>query len=371
MPRKKSKSESSESSIQSVEIAKIRMDGGTQPRSKLYEDVVTDYAEDMEQGAEFPPVIVYYDGKEYWLADGFHRVRATEKIGIKEVKSEVYPGTQRDAVLYAVGANAIHGLRRTNADKRRAVERLLRDDEWSRWSDKEISRRCGVSSTMVNNARKAIYPPEYYSEGGDRETDSTSLLDNPSSKRLAQRGGTTYEIDTTNLSKANQRRTTSVKRKRTKKQAKTSSESLKTSPKRIQPGEVWKLGRFHFLFCGNADSDEFQQLLPSEISLLLVFPQSSKQWPQVRPQNARSVVVFDTPFGEDLHLETLRGVIENSLAGTTDANDPVVIINLLDPSLFILIDDLQCRCCCAEPDPQRCSEALTAWSITKQPSKKI
>lgn len=367
MPRKKSKSESSESSIQSVEIAKIRMDGGTQPRSKLYEDVVADYAEDMEQGAEFPPVIVYYDGTEYWLADGFHRVRAKEKIGVKEVESEVYRGTQRDAVLYAVGANAIHGLRRTNADKRRSVERLLRDDEWSRWSDMEISRQCGVSSTMVSNLRKSIYPPEYYSTGDDRETG----LENPSSKRLVQRGGTTYEIDTTNLTKANQRKTTSVKRKRAQKQVKSSTPPHKDSPKRVQPGEVWKLGRSHFLFCGDPDSDEFQQLLPSEISLLLVFPQSSEQWPQFKPLNARSILSFYTPFGEDLHLETLRGIVENSLTGATDANDPVVIINLLDPSLFILIDDLQCRCCCAEPDPQRCSEALTAWSITKQPSKKI
>lgn len=366
MPPKKSPSNSSEPTIQSIAIADIRMDGGTQPRSQLYGEVVAEYAEDMKDGADFPPVTVYYDGKKYWLADGFHRVRAKEALGNKKVAAEVYFGTQRDAVLFAVGANAEHGLRRTNADKRRAVERLLRDHEWSRWSDREISRICGVSSTMVNNLRKSLESPEQ-----DTGRDDIFISDDPSKIRFAQRGGKTYEIDTTNLSKTNQRKTISSKRKRAKKQAKSSSESLNASPKRVQPGEVWKLGRFHFLFCGNPDSDEFQQLLPSEISLLLVFPQSSKQWPQIRPKNARSVVVFDTPFGEDLHLETLRGVIENSLAGTTDANDPVVIINLLDPSLFILIDDLQCRCCCAEPDPQRCSEALTAWSITKQPSKKI
>jgi hypothetical protein len=39
----------------------------------------------------------------------------------------------------SVSANAPHGLRRTNADKRRAVVRLLEDTEWSQWADREIA----------------------------------------------------------------------------------------------------------------------------------------------------------------------------------------------------------------------------------------
>ena len=58
--------------------------------------------------------------------------------------------------LYAVGANASHGLRRTNTDKRRAVVRLLRDYEWSKWSDREIARRCGVANSFVGNVRRQI-----------------------------------------------------------------------------------------------------------------------------------------------------------------------------------------------------------------------
>src|SRR5690606_22774478 len=58
------------------------------------------------------------------------------------------------AVLYAVGANAQHGLRRSKADKRRAVETLLLDSEWCQWSDREIARRCSVGHTLVANVRK-------------------------------------------------------------------------------------------------------------------------------------------------------------------------------------------------------------------------
>ena len=45
---------------------------------------------------------------------------------------------------------------RTNADKRRAVETLLRDEEWARWSDREIARQCGVSPSSVSAYRAQL-----------------------------------------------------------------------------------------------------------------------------------------------------------------------------------------------------------------------
>ena len=56
-------------------------------------------------------------------------------------------------MLFSVGANATHGLRRTNDDKRRAVLTLLSDAEWSQWSDREIAKRCGVSPDTVGRIR--------------------------------------------------------------------------------------------------------------------------------------------------------------------------------------------------------------------------
>ena len=59
-------------------------------------------------------------------------------------------------VLHAVSANATHGLRRTNADKRRAVMALLYDDEWAQWSDREIARRCAVDGKTVARLRAEL-----------------------------------------------------------------------------------------------------------------------------------------------------------------------------------------------------------------------
>lgn len=139
-----------------LQLKQIRLDGNTQPRVQLNQEVVAEYAEALNQGAEFPPVTVYHDGSDYWLADGFHRYFAHKRAAKSEIAADVRTGTLRDATLHSVGANDKHGLRRTNEDKRRAVMILLNDVEWSEWSDSEIARRCGVSHQTVARIKNSL-----------------------------------------------------------------------------------------------------------------------------------------------------------------------------------------------------------------------
>jgi hypothetical protein len=92
-------------------------------------DVVDDYAEPLllDPNAQLPPVIVFFDETDYWLADGYHRRGAYVKARRNEIPVEVKQGGRRDALRYALGANSMHGLRRTPADKRHAVEIALKD----------------------------------------------------------------------------------------------------------------------------------------------------------------------------------------------------------------------------------------------------
>jgi hypothetical protein len=147
-----------------LRISDIRIDGGTQSRVGLNKDVVLDYTQAMQAGTMFPPVTVYYDGDVYWLADGFHRIAAAKEAGLKEFPADVRQGTRREAVLYSVGANGRHGLRRTNEDKRRAVTILLEDAEWSKWSNNEIAKRCDVSEYFVRTLRPHFDKNEVTSE---------------------------------------------------------------------------------------------------------------------------------------------------------------------------------------------------------------
>lgn len=142
--------------MQTIELRKIRIDGGTQSRACINEQAVADYAEAMQGGAEFPPIVAFFDGAAYWLADGFHRYQASKRAGLDSIAADVRQGTQRDAILYSVGANASHGLRRTNDDKRRAALTLLNDAEWSKWSNNEIAKRCGVSHSLINGIRSSL-----------------------------------------------------------------------------------------------------------------------------------------------------------------------------------------------------------------------
>jgi hypothetical protein len=134
-------------------LKQIRRDGGTQSRATLHQRTIEEYREAMQQGCSFPPVIVFYDGQEYLLSDGFHRVAAALLAGWQSIEVELKLGTKREAILYAVGANAAHGLRRTLADKHHAVKLLLEDAEWGQWSDRALARATVTSHPFVAKVR--------------------------------------------------------------------------------------------------------------------------------------------------------------------------------------------------------------------------
>jgi hypothetical protein len=161
-------------------LSQLRLDGGTQPRAAMNFVTIGEYAEAMQQGVRFPPVTVFYDGTDYWLADGFHRVKATEQAGLGDIDADVRQGTQRDAILFSVGANAAHGMRRTNEDKRRAVMTLLSDAEWQSWPDGKIAQACGVSREYVVRMRPSC----------DQSQDRVVTV---------ERNGTTYTMNTANI----------------------------------------------------------------------------------------------------------------------------------------------------------------------------
>ena len=124
----------------------IRLDGGTQPRAYIDQGLIDQYRNALvEQEAEFPPVVVFFDGVDRWLADGFHRWHGHKKAEREEIAADVRQGTKRDAVLYSLSANIAHGKRREGQDGVRAIKRMLEDPEWRDWSDRAIARHCGMS----------------------------------------------------------------------------------------------------------------------------------------------------------------------------------------------------------------------------------
>lgn len=137
-------------------LDKIRIDCGTQARAELNQEIVAEYAEAILAGANFPPVTVFFDGSTYYLADGFHRYMANKKAGSPGINADVVNGTLREAILHSLSVNNEHGLRRTNADKRKAVMTMLQDFEWTDWSDREIAKWCKVGHPLVGRIRDEL-----------------------------------------------------------------------------------------------------------------------------------------------------------------------------------------------------------------------
>ena len=124
---------------------------------------VDELVELLQSGGQFKdhPVVFRQGpaGDEYFLADGFHRVHAYLKAGIETAMFDVRAGGStafRLAKLWSIQSNITHGLKRSNADKRRAVEMLLADEEWSSKSDRWIAETAGVHHVTVANIKQVV-----------------------------------------------------------------------------------------------------------------------------------------------------------------------------------------------------------------------
>lgn len=138
-----------------MNLAALVLEEALQSRVEINEETVSEYAQNIEDGDVFPPVTVFFNSTNYFLADGYHRFFGHQRAGKVSIQCNVINGTRRDAILYSTAANAKHGIRRSYADRRKAVMILLDDFEWSQKSNTEIAKHVGVSVSFVSNLRNS------------------------------------------------------------------------------------------------------------------------------------------------------------------------------------------------------------------------
>ena len=177
-------------------IKNIEKSSSLQPRAKMDMAIVDEYTESLKNEASFPPITVFKVGPKYLLVDGYHRLLALQGAGQDKVLADIREGTERDAILFSVGANATHGLRRTNDDKHRAVMVMLKDKEWSQWSNHKVADMCNVSDEFVRQIRN-----ESQAKKKDSPAVSTNVGKIPSEKVKVERGGKTFKMNTTKIGK--------------------------------------------------------------------------------------------------------------------------------------------------------------------------
>lgn len=140
----------------------IKIDPTLSVRSSVREAAIEEYRERInEEGAVFEAIIVFQDpatfpkeGQEVLLADGYHRIVAHQRAGRREIHCKVFPGLRYDALLFALKANAEHGIPRSAEDKETTVRLAFR--EFPEDSNRSIAKKCAVSHTFVNDVRDKV-----------------------------------------------------------------------------------------------------------------------------------------------------------------------------------------------------------------------
>jgi hypothetical protein len=162
----------------SVSLASIVIDDRFQTRAALDHAAIEDYIEAIRVTGRwpFPPIKIV----SQFLVDGFHRVTAAKRVAAdpetavelrKSLQSIPCERVSVDltsdnipmlALQHALAANQTHGLRRTQADKRRSVELAI--EQWPIESDRQIAKLTGTTHPFVAKVRRELYvetlPPE-------------------------------------------------------------------------------------------------------------------------------------------------------------------------------------------------------------------
>ena len=167
--------------IKTLNLAVLRLDGDTQARLALSQERVQEYAALMEDGEEFRPIDAFFDGSDYWLADGFHRYFATKANKKTSIAVTIHNGTLEDAQLFAFGANK-HGLHMLATDIRQCIVSMLEHPVWGGWTNAAIAKHVGTSKMTVGRVKAAMSEPEestekkYINKHGQESTIDTAKL---------------------------------------------------------------------------------------------------------------------------------------------------------------------------------------------------
>lgn len=133
-----------------IALSAIAFEAGTQIRDAIDPHVVTEYAEAMMGGAQFPPIVLFHDGSQHYLADGFHRFLAAQRNTCTDIEADVRPGTKEDALWFALGANRQHGKQLTAADKKHAIALALQTWGKGGRTQADIARQLGIAESTLS-----------------------------------------------------------------------------------------------------------------------------------------------------------------------------------------------------------------------------
>lgn len=154
-----------------IPLKLISRDTALQIRCANDQDQIDNLVSAIEEGVKLPPVDLFLSISPngypiYNIGDGWHRILAHQTMDKETILANVHRGDRKDALKFALGANSTHGLRRTNKDKRRAVE--IATGEFPQLSDRQLAEICKVDHKTVARYRPKTEEKRIGADGKER-----------------------------------------------------------------------------------------------------------------------------------------------------------------------------------------------------------
>ncbi len=111
--------------ISKIELDSIVVNKQVYPREQPNEEKIEEYYQKMRKGEIFPRVTVTGIKGTIYLVDGFHRINAMLKLGLREADVDVIKcKSEEDAYVESIKRNVIHGVSLTSKDKVGIIKKL-------------------------------------------------------------------------------------------------------------------------------------------------------------------------------------------------------------------------------------------------------
>lgn len=171
--------------LQDIPLSLIRTDGISYHR-KLDQEGLISLSNIIQQGTVFPPIICFFDGNKYWLANKIDIFEATKLASQKTILVDIWQGRFQSVIDFIDNKlQYLKGL--SNYEKKQLVTsfitslNLLSEEDKRFWSSSKVATICEVSQSYAHkNMGKLGYkvPSQVYrkSKAGTRHLMNTDKI---------------------------------------------------------------------------------------------------------------------------------------------------------------------------------------------------
>ena len=135
----------------SVSLVTVKILLETTEIAPLIEHIVTSYIQEIEPTRTCSALKACFDGTDYWLFDGYHRLEAMRRLGFNTCSVQIFKGSRRDA------------FRRYIKDKLRCgeikifkhcLQILTEDKEWSNLDTSKLATLFDRKPVFFHNVKQ-------------------------------------------------------------------------------------------------------------------------------------------------------------------------------------------------------------------------